>query len=105
MVWDVGSGKVVRKLEDDQGARSLSVTSDGQRALTGSSTGAIKLWDLTSGKVARTLDEGEPTTSTGSFVSSIVYLPDNRHALISCEGLRLWLWDIVSGQRVRFFKW
>ncbi len=75
--------------------RSVSVTPDGRRAVSGSNDKALRVWDLASGECLRTLD------AIGSVYSAT---PDGRHVISASsqgEDVQLRLWDLSSGQCLR----
>jgi WD40 repeat protein len=50
-VWDVEAGKEVRRLDGHaDGVRTVAVTPDGVRAVTGGLDGTLRVWDLATGK-------------------------------------------------------
>lgn len=77
--------------------RSVSVTSDGRRAVSASSDETLRLWDLESGECLRTL-EGHAKEVAGVSVT-----PDGRRAVSGSMDQTLRVWDLESGACVTLF--
>jgi WD40 repeat protein len=77
--------------------RSVAFSSDGARALSGSSDGTLKLWDAASGHELRTF------TGHTSWVNSVAFSPDSARALSGSFDLTVKLWDVASGRELRTF--
>jgi hypothetical protein len=72
-VWDVGSGKELRRLEGHgRGVRCVTLSSDGRTLVTGGLDGAVKVWDLATGQLRATLK------GPGDAVMSVAFSPDGR---------------------------
>ncbi len=105
-IWDVNSGKLLRRLVDHRGVvNCLAVSPDGRRALSGGGVDdqdfAIRLWDLESGTLLKTL-KGHTAR-----ILSLVFSVDGRFAF-SAGSRRLEdttcpirYWDLDSGKEVR----
>jgi WD40 repeat protein len=83
--------------------RSVAVSHDGQRALSGSDDDSIILWDLPRGEAIIRL-----VGHTGS-VMHVDFSPDSRYALSTSNDNTLILWDVLPdspgfGQAVRRFE-
>ena len=102
-VWNLDSGRCLRTLTAP--VRSVSVTSDGRRAVSGSSgvtfdgrgavsgsSGTLRIWDLESGACLRTMKghRGE--------VFSVSVTSDGRRAVSGSSDNALRIWDLESGQ-------
>ena len=54
-VWDLGSGRELRTLSGHtEGVSAVAVTPDGQRAVSTSDDGTLKVWDLETEEVLAT---------------------------------------------------
>jgi WD40 repeat protein/S1-C subfamily serine protease len=96
-VWDVETGREVRRLEGHKGrVLSVDVSSDGRRVLTGGDTSVI-LWDAGTGKVLRRF-EGH----TG-LISRVSFLPDGQRAVSSSFDRSIRLWDLSTGKQIHRF--
>src|SRR3990172_6419545 len=57
ILWDVCSGRIVRRLEGhSEGVRSVCFSPDGRQLLTGSADKRAILWDVSSGRIIRRLE-------------------------------------------------
>jgi len=54
-LWDLKSGREIRRLRHPAGIRAALVLPDGQRAVTGCNDGFVRLWDLQTGREIRRL--------------------------------------------------
>lgn len=95
VVWDVGSGKVVREIESHQQIVSAVAISPDHQFLA--STGSedhplIVLWDLATGKVKRTFPVSRPV------VRDLAFAADGT-SLVVTENGSAYVLDTVSGKR------
>src|SRR5262249_6284004 len=98
-LWDLESGKEVRRLEGHTAAVwGLAFTRDGKRLLSASIDKTLRLWELATGKEERRF-EGH----TGA-VRCIALLPDGKHALSGAYDSSVRLWDLQTGKEVRKFE-
>jgi WD40 repeat protein/mono/diheme cytochrome c family protein len=94
-LWDVATGREVRRLEGHTGeVLAVALSPDGQRALTAGSDRTVRLWDLSSGRERRRL-EGHTDR-----VTSVAFAPDGRRALSGSWDQTLILWDLDAGQEL-----
>jgi WD40 repeat protein len=88
-VWDVENGREVRRLEGHRdGVRSVAISPDGRRALTGSLDGTLRLWDLATGRELHCF-EGH----TGG-VECVAFSPDGRGAASASFDKTVRLWKV-----------
>ncbi|MBL9154665.1 MAG: DUF4062 domain-containing protein [Verrucomicrobiales bacterium] len=71
---------------------SVALSSDGSRALSGSSDHSLRLWDLATGQCLHTL-QGHTNS-----VTSVALSPDGSRALSGSNDTTLRLWDLATGQ-------
>src|SRR5688572_5725115 len=72
-VWDLALGRALHALRGpSDGVSAVAVTSDGQRAVSGSDDDTLKVWDLLSGCELRTL-HGHST-----HVTAVAVTPDGQ---------------------------
>ena len=92
-LWDVPSGCCLRTFSGHGGSvESVSLSIDGQCALSGSSDMTLKLWDLASGRCLRTF------IGHTSAVNSVCLGVDGRHAISGSDDKTLKLWEVASGR-------
>ena len=96
-VWDVESGREIRKLEGHKGrVLSVAVSPDGSRVVTGGDTSVI-VWDATNGKIIRRFDG-----HTG-LLTCVSFLPDGKHVVSGSFDKTIRLWDLNSGKEIHRF--
>jgi WD40 repeat protein len=93
-VWDVESGKELKRIERRSGwINWLAVAPDGRHVLVADRE--VALYDLESGKVVRVF-EGH-----GELVQQAVLSPDGRHLLTGCYDGIVRLWDFRTGRLIQ----
>jgi RNA polymerase sigma factor (sigma-70 family) len=92
-VWDVASGKDVRRLGDGKEVVwALELSPDGKTVATAGK--AIRLWDLATGKELRSFG--------GRDVMRLAFAPDgNVLASNASKDTAVHLWDVATGQELR----
>ena len=97
-LWDVGTGRVLRKLDvlGEYGASSFATSPDGRMIATATGDdGTMRIWDAGTDRELRVLEgPGSPTLRTA-------FSPDARYlATASSDGIAR-LWDIGTGRLLR----
>jgi WD40 repeat protein/S1-C subfamily serine protease len=96
-VWDVETGKLVRKLEGHKGrVLSVAASPDGRSVLTGGDL-SVMLWDAKSGKLIRRFDG-----HTG-LISRVSFLPDGKRIVSSAYDKTIRLWELETGKQIHVF--
>lgn len=112
-IWEVESGKALRKLDavagEDRRIGGLTrppklvagdFSPDWKRLATVSSDDVIRIWDVDSGKVMQTF-AGHDKSDKTALILSIVFSPDGRKiATASWDGTAR-IWDAGSGKELR----
>jgi WD40 repeat protein len=97
-VWDVETGREVRRLEGHRGlVWCVRVSPDGRRVLTGGSDGVAIVWDAETGTEVRRLH------GHTDKVDSVAFLPDGRRAVSCSWDKTVRLWDPESGSELHAF--
>ncbi len=96
-LWDLSSGREIRRFEDTGWVLSVAFSPDGRSVLTGSSDNTARLWDLSSGREIRRF-KGDL-----SLVFSVAFSPDGRSVLTGSDKAAR-LWDANSGREIRRFE-
>ncbi len=97
-LWDVETGKEVRRLSGHTGTiYDLAISADGRRALTGSRDRTARLWDIASGRQIHVLK------GHSGWVRSVVFSPDGRRALTGSGpgDHTMRLWDLDTGRELK----
>ncbi|MBZ0281060.1 MAG: TIR domain-containing protein [Anaerolineae bacterium] len=98
MVWEVATGRILRRFEGQTDAiSSVAVSPDGTLALSGSFDGTLALWDLATGELLRQL------VGHTNSVYSVAFSPDGRYAVSGSADNTLRLWDVRRGIVIRVF--
>jgi WD40 repeat protein len=95
-VWDIETGREIRRLEGHRGlVWSVAVSPDGRRVLSGGNDAAPILWDAETGS--------EMHRFRTNRVGSVAFLPDGRRAVTGGE-LTIHLLDLERGQELHCFR-
>ena len=108
-LWDVMSGKEVRRFEGHSSSvKSVALSADGSTLLTaGFQDGTARLWGVATGREIRRFE------GPSWDVYSAAFSPDEKQVLTggshsvsrsTIEDLTVRLWEIVSGKEVRRFR-
>ncbi len=96
-LWDVQTGKELRRLEAEARINAVAFSPDGRRALSGGGERHVQLWDVEAGKELRRL-EGHTKE-----VFRVAFAPDGRSALSGSIGV-VRLWELETGKELRRFE-
>jgi WD40 repeat protein len=92
-VWDLQTGQLLQILEGHKGnVKSVSITPNGRRAVSGGRDGTLRVWDLQSGQCIQTL-EGHTDS-----VTSVSITPNGRRVVSASEDKTLRVWDLQTGR-------
>lgn len=93
-VWDVATGKLLRKLEGHKGVvGSGAFSPDGKRIVSGSSDGTLRIWETSSGKELRVLT-GNEDGCVGCFAPKL-------NLIFSCgKDCTIRGWDATTGNQI-----
>jgi WD40 repeat protein len=95
-LWEVASGREVRRFDHDREVHAVAFSADGKRALSGCWDLMLRLWDVETGQVR--LIAGHATA-----LMSVALSPDGQWALSSADGPDIWLWNLADGKVRRTF--
>ena len=96
-VWDASGREMVRLTGHTNAVRSIAVSRDGQRAVTGSDDRTLRLWDLSSGR------EIERWTGHRAEIASVALSADENFIVSGGRDQTLRLWDVRGRREVRNF--
>jgi WD40 repeat protein len=99
---EMKSGKEIRTFRGHTaGLRSVALSADGGRAVSGSIDGTVRLWDVKTGQERQTL-------RAAGAVISVAFSPDGSHILSGHSGAGkdhpIRLWEAESGREIRRFS-
>jgi WD40 repeat protein len=107
-LWDVDSQKVLFRFGGKDGpagfpgwVRSVAISPDGGRALSGAADGLARLWEIASGKELGRVGEGKKFPA--KEVRSVAFSPDRRHFLYGAENGVVCLCELETQKEVRRF--
>jgi WD40 repeat protein len=107
-LWDVASGKLLRRLEPEKKGKPVSwlrLTPDGRTLATGEGWEKVRLWDAATGKHLATLRlpaEREPFQKP-LYDWQTAFTPDGRY-LFASNTTNLWVWDVVARREIGPFE-
>ena len=91
-VWDLSSGREVKKLEGHTDwVTSVCFSPDGSQLASGSDDKSVRVWDLCSGRDVKKL-EGHAAS-----VRSVRFSPDGRQLASGSDDTSVRVWDLSSG--------
>jgi WD40 repeat protein len=94
-VWDLATGKLLRKFGDqDGGAGFLALSQDGKILASKGGDGSVWLWNAETGQLIRHC-ENEKATYSGC----IAFSPDG--TLLASNGETILIWDVRTGKTLR----
>jgi WD40 repeat protein len=104
-LWDIETGRELRFFKGHQDTpRSIALSPDGRRALSGSSDMTMRLWDVETGQELRRFEHR-------NTVWRVVFAPNGRQGLSISSGDNaalfdhvLRLWDLETGKEIRRFR-
>jgi WD40 repeat protein len=95
-LWDVNSGKFIRKFEGHQyDVNEVVFSSDGKLLASAGSDGTIRIWDVDTGSLIHTINQTD--ASSIAFNSDGTTLVSNS---INTSTPTVYLWDIATGMNV-----
>ncbi len=107
ILWDLSTGQIIRHFVGHAGeVHSVAFSPDGRTALSGSEDQTLILWDLATATVIRRF------MGHTEAVTAVAFSPDGRTVLSGAGNTlspstsgdtRLILWDVATGQPIRYF--
>jgi len=98
-VWDVTTGRLLRRFGDGKARPPLAVSSDGKLLASGGGAQGqgIIFWDLASGERLRGIVAHE------GKVTGLAFAPDGKRLISGGSDQKAHLWDVGTGQRLDVF--
>jgi len=96
VLWDLGTGKAVRRLIGHSWTVwCVEFSPDGRTVLSASEDGTLALWDVNTGRQIRALTEHT------AGVLTVAFSPDGKAVLSGCRDGTLLLWDAHTWHPIR----
>jgi WD40 repeat protein len=92
-LWNLATGRVVRRLKCAAVVDSVAFSPDGRRLVTGSGDGAVKLWDVGTGREILTLQGSKQDTW-------VAFSPDGRRLAAGSLQPEVLLWESATPREV-----
>ncbi|KAJ7645802.1 hypothetical protein B0H17DRAFT_449230, partial [Mycena rosella] len=89
------SGRLLSRLQHDDTVNSVAFSSDGSRAISGSSDKTIRIWDVSTGKQLQQLDGHD------HWVNSVAFSSDGSRAISGSYDNTIRIWDISTGKQLQ----
>jgi RNA polymerase sigma factor (sigma-70 family) len=101
-LWDLNSGKRIRRLEGAASpVNAVAFSNDGQLLVSGDKSGQIRIWEIASGKEKlRIAEKRENQRSLFNEISSVAFSPDGQSLAAGDDGYNLGVWDASTGKRI-----
>lgn len=104
-VWDIESGKSVRKFTGHNAeVRAVACSPDGSRLASTDSAGTIRIWDFNEAKLLHTLTSkkypDDPPTE-GITTEGLAFTPDGRFLVTEANDVKARVWDAAQGVELR----
>ncbi len=96
-LWDLASGREIRRLWHPDSMRPAAIHPDGRHVLTGCNDGVVRLWDLQTG-------EGRPIVKHDGRVWAVAISPDGTSALSAGDLGVVRVSDVEKGGEIRRFE-
>lgn len=105
-LYDVASGKLIKRLESDSSVNVTVYTPDGKTLILGGNRGVLEVWDVASGRLLRRFeDNGSQVNDNGETVHSSLFsaaLTANGEMLAAGgDDHTIQMWDVASGRLLR----
>ena len=78
IIWEVSSGRVVRRMDHGGNVYTVSFNADGRYLATGDKNGTVSIWEVSSGQRLRQIELGAP-------VYIIAYSPDGEYLAVGAK--------------------
>lgn len=99
LVWDTASGQTILELDGHRDrVRSVALSRDGKKIVTGSDDQTVKIWDADSGRNLLTVPDQQDA------VLGVDFSPDAARIVVVARDQPAKVWDAANGKEIHSFR-
>jgi WD40 repeat protein len=95
VIWDVATGKVVRRITTDGPIMAADMSADGKWLSAAHAGGAVGVWELASGRLVQTVK------ASARQMMAVALSPDGKLLVTASADQAVQFWEVESGKEIR----
>ena len=103
-LWDIASGKEVRKFNGDDGQiKALGCAPDGERVASADTAGTLRIWDLKTGDTLHAITghgDNLPAGMDTPIIDALAWAPDGRVVVTEANDETARIWDVIGAKQL-----